>query len=247
MWARLSYTSIFERVNVVSASPLGSVPYGALTAVQGAPGPSTTIVLPNATAAGVSPAGMKECHDVGVLNVDGGHPIVIAAPDGKTINGSSTLILPASTGAFAWIFFDVSAQAWFAITATGGGAGPPLTSTTTTPVGFAVTTVDTIAVVSPAVVTVAGQKVLVMFSCEIDSDTAVAHTATFTARVDGGAAIDTFLQTSNTVGSEVVSWHYEVTPAPGSHVYQVNVHADANGIYNLVTGALRLTTVTLPG
>lgn len=243
MWARLSYTSLFEKI--VETAVTTTAPYGALVSVEGAAG-GITIHTPNLT--GPPAIAAKMCFDFGVVNADGAFPVTIDTPDGKTINGGASIVLPASPGASALVFFDATNGDWVALV--GGGAASLLTiaSTTTTPVGFAVTTVDTPAVLSPAVAVATGQKVLVLFSCEVDSDSAVAHFVTLSARVDGGAAIDTFVQTSTTVGSEVVSWHFEVAGlAPGTHVFQVNIHADANGIFNLVTNALRLTTVTLPG
>jgi len=117
--ARLSYTSLFERVRVIAGSSVGSVPYGAITAVQGATSTST-ITLPNATT-----AALKMCNDVGVLNVDGAHPITIVSPDGKTINGGSSVTLPAVAGSFAHCFFETASQEWYALLAVGtaGGAG----------------------------------------------------------------------------------------------------------------------------
>lgn len=222
MWARLSYTSVFERVNVISASPVGSIPYGALTSVLGAPGPSTTIILPNATAAGVSPAGMKECHDVGVLNADGGHPIVIAAPDGKNINGSPTLTLPASPGAFAWCFFDVAAQAWFAITAAGGGAlfVPPPTYTAKGPVAPQALTGAFVAIGGASVTTApftALQKAII--SCSVTMSATAGTQDNVTTQIFDGVAttpIDTFEQTVGNsavdvlTGFETWSWTLEV-------------------------------------
>lgn len=243
MWSRLSYTSLFEKVTETSAT--GPAVYGALVNVEGASGP-VTIHAPNLT--GPPAIAAKMSFDFGVVS-DGAFAVTIDTLDGKTINGAATVVLPATPGAFALLFFDAINNDWVALVGGGGGGGgPAITSTTTSGIGFAVTTVDTVAVASPSIPVVAGQKVLVHFSCELDSDAAAAHSATFIARADGGAAIDTFRQTSTTVSSEVVSWTWEsVGLAPGNHTFSVTVSADANGIFNLVTNALRITTVTLPG
>lgn len=222
LWSRLSYTSFFERVRVIAGSSVGSIPYGALTAVQGASGIST-IQLPNATTAAVAPgAGLKESHSVGVLNVDGAFAVNVIAPDGKTINGLSTLLLPASPGAFAICFYDVPAGAWFAVTAAGGGAFfvPPPTYTAKGPVAPQALTGAFVAIGGASVTTApftALQKAII--TCSVTMSATAGTQDNVTTQIFDGVAttpIDTFEQTVGNsavdvlTGFETWSWTTEV-------------------------------------
>lgn len=226
IFAHLAYTSLLERTRVVSSGTPTPVPYATLTGVLGASGPSSTFVLPNETAASVAPgAGLKWAHHVGFLNMDGAFPIVIAAPDGKLINGSPTLVLPAAAGAFAICFFDIgSGGSWLAITSGGGGGGPPFvpppTYTAKGPVAPQALTGAFVAIGGASVTTApftALQKAII--SCSVTMSATAGTQDNVTTQIFDGVAttpIDTFEQTvGNSAvdilpGFETWSWTLEV-------------------------------------
>lgn len=112
-WGHLAYTSIFERV--VEQSTTGVALYGSLTSIAGASG-TITVHAPTVAQMGGAP---KMCFDFGVLNADGAHTVTIDTTDGKTINGGASITVPATAGAFAWVFYDLTAGQWVALLASG--------------------------------------------------------------------------------------------------------------------------------
>jgi len=111
-WAHLAYTSVFERV--VETSVTATAVYGAINSVGGAGG-TVTVHCPNLVGPPVIAA--KMCFDFCVLNSDGAHTVVVDTLDGKTINGAASITIPAIAGAFAWVFYDLTAGEWVAMIA----------------------------------------------------------------------------------------------------------------------------------
>jgi len=244
LWARLAYTSFFERVRVIAGSSVGSIPYGALTAIQGASAP-VSILLPNATTAAIPPgAGLKEAHSVGILDVDGAQVITITAPDGKLINGASSLVLPASAGAFAICFYDVSVGAWFAITAptAGGIFTPPPTYTAkgTTPQAL---TGSFVAIAGASVTTApftALQKAII--SCSLTMSAAAGTQDNVAMQIFDGVATTQIDGFSQTVGNSAVD------DLPGLSTVSWTLEAPGNGLartFGIAAGEVAPGVVTV--
>lgn len=244
MCARLSYTSVFERVVETAVSTTGI--YGALMAVQGAAG-TVTISTPNL----VSPAVQaKSCFDFGVVNVDGAHPVIVATPDGKTLNGGANITLPASAGAFAWVFFDLTIGQWVAIINIAGAAFvPPPTYTARGPSAPQAITGSPVAVGTSSITTAAfsaAQKAIVTYSVQVNTTAGQQDDNTLSI-FDGvaGNPIDTFAQTCGNSNVDLnpahntISWTLEIVGNGSARTFGLAVSGANPGNCTIPTNGCR--------
>lgn len=215
--AHLDRTSYYEKVlSVVGGSPF-QAQYGALHAVaSGAPG---TI---NAPAVGTGTVhNTKDAMHFGVVSTDGTSFTI--AGNGKNINGGGSITVTGPAGASATLYYSVGLGAWVAFL--GGGATvtslPTYTGKNVAPVTYNNLSFIS-ALATPAIPAAIGQKLIITFSCELDSP-GESSTYGMSGRIyvdTVGDGIDLFNQTMNGGGdSQSVSWTTEVFGDGSSHVY----------------------------
>jgi hypothetical protein len=234
---------------------------GDITAIDAGPGISV------ATAGSVATVS-----NTGVLAIDGGTGIAAVTIDGVTtvsnegvlevaagtgigvgtVSGVATVTNEGILGVAAGTGISVAVVSGVATVTNTEPAGAAITSTTTTAANVALTTAAAAIVTSPGVTVGAGQKVLVLFSCQVANTGEVVtggeELATFLARFDT-TTVDTFVQhllngTDN--DSQIVSWSWEATGLSGSHTFSIEGSVDDATASPSVILA-RITTVLLPG
>lgn len=192
--------------------------------------------------------GVTDIANEGVLEVAAGTGIGVDTDSGvATVSNTGILNVEAGSG------ISVDVVDGVATVTNSAPAGAAITSTTTTAANVPLTTAPASVVSSPGVTVAAGQKVLVMFSCQVANTGEVVtggeELVTFLARFDT-TTLDTFVQhlvnfTDN--DSQVPSWTYEVTGlAAGVHTFNVEASVDDATASPQVVLA-RITTVLLPG
>lgn len=249
--AHLAYTSLFERLVPFAGPGTLAAPYGALVSVSGASG-SVGVTAPPTNVP--SFRDVKDAFNFGVVNADGAHAIVVGTVDSTNINGSSSpIILPASPGASALLFWSNQLGEWVALLGAGGaGAIPPIISQTVLGGGGGVNPIPTgpAATVTSLTVTTTEvtQHVHMVFDCEVDTETAAAGTTvTLTKRLDG-AIVDTRNFTAVGTNSYIIGFECLFTGlSVGAHTIDVQALCNNAVTAGIIAGQARMTTILLPG
>lgn len=207
-FAHLAYTSLFEKTVATAVS--ASAVYGAITVVRGAAG-SVTVNAPQLTADVLH---TKAAFHYAVINEDGAGTVILATPDGKTINGSSTITLPAAAGASAFVFLDLTNGEWIAFLSgpsaplpappayTAQGGGQNLTQTPTAVAGASITTAPF----------TASQKAIITYATQFNSAAGLADDVTISI-FDGVASspMHTWQQTCGDTARDTTPWFNTVS------------------------------------
>lgn len=200
---RLAYTTLFEKTLATAAT--ATAQYGAVTVVRGAAG-AVTIHAPQLTA---DISHSKTTFHFAVINEDGAGTITIDTPDGKTINGSATLVLPATAGASAIVMLDLTNGQWIAFETGPTAPFPILPSYTAQGGGQNLTQVPT-AVLGASMITApfsASQKAIITFATEFDTAAGLEDDVTISI-FDGvaGSPMHTWHQTCGSSSRDTTDW-----------------------------------------
>jgi hypothetical protein len=234
---------------------------GDLTAVDAGPGISVSTT-----------GGVATVSNTGVLDVDAGTGIGVSTVSGvATVSNTGILAVDAGTGigvsttaGVATVTNDgitaVDAGTGISVSTVGGvatitntePAGAAITSTTTTAANVVLATSPAAVITSGSITVAAGQKVLVLFSCQASNtgEVVTGGETLFTFNVEHDATIlDTFAEdavngTNN--ASAIVSWSAEFVGLTGAHTFGVTASVDSTTSSPAIVFA-RLTTVLLPG
>lgn len=241
--AHLAYTSLFERV-VPTSITLAHAPYGALVSVEGAAGSiavgTPLVIQPSAY------SGVKDTFHFAVVNSDGAHPITIASTDGQLINGAASILLPATAGASALLFYSNQLGEWVALLGGSGGQAAIQSFTNVTAGVTLSNAAQTGIVATPAInVTEVGQKIHIVAWAEVDNDGATQN-GTFQLSLDG-AASDTAIQTIVGGAAQIVHLSTLYTPAVGLHNAALSGQATNPASLVVTAPKARITAILLPG